>query len=221
VTGANTPVVGEWSLELIVRRAGQLDESVAFDLPVVRPPTPEPRPPPDTGIGIPAPVAALWSVLPHGWAAWAPSAIGLVGLLALWRSGRFGRRPRAVARGALVAIIVVGGIGAASRTIVDAANRPVGTVATPSGGDAAAGESLYRANCVACHGQDGAGDGPTATLPRPRPLGELVPSTSDADLSYRIANGVAGTPMPPFAGQLTPEERADVVAYLRARWGEP
>lgn len=221
VTGANTPVVGAWSLELIVRRAGELDESIAFDLPVVRPPTPESRPPPDTGIGVPAPVAAIWSLLPAGWAAWGPSALALVVLLASWRTAPVGRLPRSAARGALVAIIVVGGIGAASRTIVDAANRPVGATATPTGGDAAAGERLYRANCLSCHGQDGAGDGPTATLPRPRPLVELVPSTSDADLSYRIANGVAGTPMPPFAGQLTPEERADVVAYLRARWGQP
>ena len=221
LTGANTPVVGEWSLELIVRRAGELDESIAFDLPVVRPATPESRPPPDTGIGVPAAVAALWSLLPGGLAAWLPSVLALVALLASWRATSVGRLPRSVARGALVGIIVVGGIGAASRTLVDAANRPVGAVATPAGGDPAAGERLYRANCVSCHGRDGAGDGPTAVLPRPRPLGELIPSTSDVDLSYRIANGVAGTPMPPFAGQLTPEERADVVAYLRARWGEP
>jgi copper transport protein len=220
LTGANTPVVGEWSVELIVRRAGELDESIAFELPVVRHPTPESRPPSDTGIGVPAPVTAIWSLLPGGWAAWGPSALAMVALLAFWRKASVGRLPRSVARGALVAIIVVGGIGAASRTIVDAANRPVGTVPAPTGGDPAAGEGLYRANCAACHGRDGAGDGPTATLPRLRPLVELVPSTSDADLSYRIANGVAGTPMPPFAGQLTPEERADVVAYLRARWGE-
>jgi mono/diheme cytochrome c family protein len=220
LTGANTPVVGEWSLELIVRRAGELDESIAFDLLVVRPPTPESRPPPDTGIGVPAPVAAIWSLLPGGWAAWGPSALALVALLAVWRATSIGRRPRSAMRGALVAIIVLGGVGAASRTIVDAANRPVEAVATPTRGEPASGEGLYRANCVSCHGQDGAGDGPIATLPRPRPLSELVPSTSDADLSYRIANGVAGTPMPPFAGQLTPEERAHVVAYLRARWGD-
>ena len=223
VTGTNTPVVGEWSLELIVRRAGELDESISFDLPVSTPATPEARPPPDTGIGVPAPVAALWSILPRGWAAWGPTVLALVGLLVLWRTTSIGRMPRSMARGALVAIVVVGGIGAASRTIVDAANRPPVAAEAPSvrTGDPGAGEVLYRANCASCHGRDGDGDGPAVTLPRPLPLRELVPSNSDADLSYRIAHGVAGTPMPPFAGQLTSEERADVVAYLRGRWGAP
>ena len=38
-----------------------------------------------------------------------------------------------------------------------------------------------------------------------------------AELSYRTAYGVAGTTMPPFAGILIADERADLIGYLRDR----
>ena len=44
---------------------------------------------------------------------------------------------------------------------------------------------------------------------------------SDAEVSYRIANGLAGTPMPAFAASLTEQERRDLVSYLHQRWGSP
>ena len=50
---------------------------------------------------------------------------------------------------------------------------------------------------------------------------DAVRRTDAADLSYRIAYGVAGTPMPAFAGTLTQDERWALVAYLRDRWAEP
>jgi mono/diheme cytochrome c family protein len=53
-----------------------------------------------------------------------------------------------------------------------------------------------------------------ATQPVAGSLLDAVRATSDAELSYRIAHGVAGTPMPSFAGLLTPDERADLIAYL-------
>jgi len=40
-------------------------------------------------------------------------------------------------------------------------------------------------------------------------------------VSYRIAHGLAGTPMPAFAASLTAQERDDLVSYLRQRWGAP
>jgi mono/diheme cytochrome c family protein len=43
---------------------------------------------------------------------------------------------------------------------------------------------------------------------------------SAAELGYRIANGVAGTPMPAFAGVLSEPERLDLIAYLRSRWAD-
>jgi high-affinity iron transporter len=129
-------------------------------------------------------------------------------------------------RGALAVVVVIGGLGAGSRALVDAANAPAladleQPPSTQTAEDVARGEAIYRANCASCHGIDGLGDGPIRTLPGAGVLADAVREISDAELSYRIAHGVAGTPMPAFAGSLTPEERWQLVAYLRSRWGEP
>ncbi|MDQ2689089.1 MAG: cytochrome c, partial [Chloroflexota bacterium] len=81
--------------------------------------------------------------------------------------------------------------------------------------DVERGEAIYRANCASCHGLALDGGGPVTTYPDAGPLDGAVAGASDAELSYRIAYGIAGTPMPAFAGVLTPEERADLIAYLR------
>lgn len=83
----------------------------------------------------------------------------------------------------------------------------------------ARGERLYRANCSSCHGIDGAGDGPVVTVPGAGALADAVRRASDGELSYRIAVGIAGMPMPAFAGTLSPQERWHLVNYLRDRFG--
>jgi copper transport protein len=222
--GAYTPLDGEWRLEVVVRRHGALDESIGFALPVSSPGPTEQAPPDDTGVGVPAPLAVLWPVLPPGPLAWllVPAA-----LLGAWFVGRRrGGAPVAALRAALVVLALAAGLGAGSRDLVAAANAPPGSaVANPSATppvDATAvarGERLYQANCAACHGRDGEGDGPVETLPGGGDLAAAVRGASAAELDYRIGNGVAGTAMPAFIGQLTPAERQALVAYLRSRWG--
>ena len=221
VGGAYTPVVGEWALDVTVRRAGARDESISFGLAVHEAGPPLASPPPDTGIGVPAPLAALWGVLPAGVPGWIPGllAIGAFGALGLRR-----RRP-ALLRAGLLAVGALLLLGAGSRTMIEAANRPtpsdLAVFAPRASGSAESGERIYLANCASCHGRDGAGDGPTRTLPAPRTLVESIAAMSDAELSYRIANGLAGTPMPAFGADLTEQERLDLVSFLRQRWGSP
>ncbi len=219
--GAYTPFVGEWDLDVIVRRAGARDESVAFVLPVSEPSPPLIAPPPDTGLGVPAPLAALWGVLPHGPAGWIPAVVAIAAFLAI--GSRF--RSAAPVRGALLGLAAILVLSAGSRWVVEAANRPTAAeldeIGNATGGDAGAGQEIYLANCASCHGSDGAGEGPIRVLPIPAPLGETLPAMTDAEVSYRIANGLAGTPMPAFAASLTDQERRDLVAYLRERWGSP
>jgi putative copper export protein/mono/diheme cytochrome c family protein len=223
-SGAYTPVVGDWQVEVIVRRLGLRDESTSFDVPVAEPRPPETLPPPDTGVGVPASVSTIWIWLPAGLASWLMVLMLLVvavvlGLLARQRPGR----ALAIARVAVVAAAVVLGLAAGSRAMVLAANQvPAAEAAKANPVEAdqqslAIGESYYLANCAACHGTDGNGGGPTAErlgwrLP---PLGDALPSLSDGELNYRIAVGTVGTGMPGFASTLAERDRWDLVNYLR------
>jgi copper transport protein len=226
-TGVYTPVLGTWQLEVIVRRVGELDESTSFELPVALPVPPQLVPPADTGVGVPLPLAALWAILPGGMLGWA-IPLTLLGLAA--GLGVLDRRRRspawAVVRAGVVLLAVVCGVGVASRAAVEAANEapaPAAAMANPLPATADSilrGHDLYLANCAACHGINGDGDGPTAAgwLPPLQPLGEDVPHLSDGALAYRIAVGSAGTRMPAFASTLSENDRWDLVNYLRTLW---
>jgi mono/diheme cytochrome c family protein len=84
------------------------------------------------------------------------------------------------------------------------------------------GEALYRANCAACHGDSGEGNGPAAAgmSPRPPNLRWLTnrPMASDSYLMWAIGEGGAamGTAMPAFKGALSETERWKIIRYLEA-----
>ena len=84
--------------------------------------------------------------------------------------------------------------------------------------DVAAGRAIYERSCATCHGMRGLGDGPAAASLNPKPpaIGS-APDMHDRSpaLLYRIMSvGVAGTPMAGFGGQLTPNQRWNVISYL-------
>jgi mono/diheme cytochrome c family protein len=226
-TGVYTPVVGDWQLEVIVRRLGLRDESANFDLPVAEPQPPESVPPPDTGVGVSPIISTIWSWLPPGIASWllvlALLAVAVVlGLLARRRPAR----ALAISRVAVVALAVALGLAAGSRALVQAANHvPAAASAKPNPIEPDArslsiGESYYLANCAACHGIDGNGGGPTAQRLgwALTALGQELPQLSDGAVNYRIAVGTVGTGMPGFAGTLAERDRWDLVNYLRNRF---
>lgn len=220
-SGELTPTIGTWDLTLTIGRRDGPDDVAAFPLEVLALDAPETGPAPAIGMNVPAPLAIAWAWLPDGMAGWLPAVIGLVVLIALGRLRR--STVRDAARIGALAVVLVAGAGAASRTLVTAANAPtdVQLAAQPElrSPDIERGRDIYIANCAACHGPDGAGDGPISTLPAAGSLAAAVRSASDAELSYRIGYGVAGTAMPPFAGTLTVDERSDLIGYLRDRFG--
>lgn len=229
-SGAYTPIVGDWTLDVLVRRVGERDESTAFGLPVTEPLPPAVVPPPDTGIGVPLPLAWLWVALPTGPAGWLVPIGALLGLAATsaWerRGPRQGRWPATLARVTLVVVAVTTGLGVGSRAIVEIANQAPASAtamanpipATPE--SVTRGGDIYRANCAACHGIAGAGDGLTAAgmLPGPGDLARSVPSLTDGELAYLVASGTVATRMPAFSTTLSERDRWDLVNYLRRTW---
>ncbi|WP_340116844.1 cytochrome c [Pelagibius sp. 7325] len=84
------------------------------------------------------------------------------------------------------------------------------------------GGQVYRANCLACHGRLGRGDGDAGLdlVPSPALLSRMmdVQGTVDEYLLWSIAEGGKpfGTAMPAFKGRLSEDQIWQVIAYMRA-----
>ncbi len=82
----------------------------------------------------------------------------------------------------------------------------------------AIGQELFNENCIACHGPEGRGDGPTAQSLTPPPADFAAGHTAthtDGDLYFWILQGIEETPMPAFGDQLTEEQAWHLVNYVR------
>jgi len=93
----------------------------------------------------------------------------------------------------------------------------------------ARGEALFNdpgaANCAACHGPKGLGDGPTADnykddwgypiRPRNFAAGVFRVGSDSADLYRSIATGISGTPMGAFGGTIQPEDIWHIVHFVQ------
>ncbi len=98
------------------------------------------------------------------------------------------------------------------QTIARSVAKVAPTAAAPAGG--ADGATIYASNCASCHGANGEG------------MGQVFPALAGndklADANFVIdvvLNGRPGTSMPAFGGQLSDEEVAAVVSYIRTSWG--
>ena len=84
-----------------------------------------------------------------------------------------------------------------------------GTPGTP--GDLGRGTAVYAANCAVCHGAEGEG----SVGPRLNP-NDFISTQSEAALLAFIEAGRPGTAMAGYAGRLSAQELADLIAFLRA-----
>jgi mono/diheme cytochrome c family protein len=90
------------------------------------------------------------------------------------------------------------------------------TAATDAAQSVDRGASVYRAFCVACHGNEGHGDGLVAKRGFPPPPSLLTGKSTemkDGQLFHIVTFGQAN--MPSLAAQVTPTERWDVINYVR------
>jgi mono/diheme cytochrome c family protein len=78
------------------------------------------------------------------------------------------------------------------------------------------GENIFNQDCTPCHGNEGKGDGPTATLLDHKPAdltSAKVQSQSDGALFWKITTGKDD--MSSFKKSLTDKQRWEVVDYVR------
>lgn len=81
-----------------------------------------------------------------------------------------------------------------------------------------AGRGVFLSHCAICHGVGARGDGPAAAtlIPRPVDLRVHVPQHAPGEIFYWISEGVAGTAMPSWKGELSETQRWQVIRFLEA-----
>ncbi len=80
------------------------------------------------------------------------------------------------------------------------------------------GKTLFTINCVMCHGETSAERGPVGKKLNPPPPGldhDMVRGLSDTLIFNAVTFGFGR--MPPFRDKLSPEERWNLVNFLRTR----
>lgn len=88
-----------------------------------------------------------------------------------------------------------------------------------AGGDPVKGKAVYEKSCMACHGPQGKGDGPTGKVLVP-PAADFTSAASrkksDAELLKTIENGKPPTAMIAWKGQLSAQDIQHVLAYVKS-----
>ncbi len=92
-------------------------------------------------------------------------------------------------------------------------------------GDPVAGKLVYEKHCHFCHGRTGRGDGPVGIAVSPHPANFVTDAKrmkkSDKELFDSLSDGIVKElggdemAMPAWRGILTPQERWDVISYIR------
>lgn len=87
------------------------------------------------------------------------------------------------------------------------------------------GQAVFGRACASCHG-DGSGNGPLARSlvdawgnadpPADLTRGRTKAEVTGSDIYLRVMTGINGTPMPGFAGSLSPEQVWNVVHYVES-----
>ncbi|UCH90877.1 MAG: c-type cytochrome [Nitrospirota bacterium] len=84
-------------------------------------------------------------------------------------------------------------------------------------GNLSKGKSVYTSFCMNCHGTKGHGDGPVGQMLIP-PAADLTSlgEKSDKEILSTIRNGRPGTAMPSWKNDLSVQDIADVLSYVRS-----
>lgn len=93
------------------------------------------------------------------------------------------------------------------------------TTASAPGGR---GREIYKANCVACHGERGKGDGPGAGVLKPPPRDHTdrayMSTLSDKEIGdiIKMGGAIKGKPLMPSHPQIAGDDLTALVGYVRS-----
>jgi mono/diheme cytochrome c family protein len=83
------------------------------------------------------------------------------------------------------------------------------------------GRAIYKANCVACHGEGGKGDGPGAGVLNPPPRDHTdyayMSTLTDKEVGdvIKMGGAIKGRPLMPSHPQITGTDMDSLVAFIR------
>jgi mono/diheme cytochrome c family protein len=86
----------------------------------------------------------------------------------------------------------------------------------------AKGKAIYKANCVACHGESGKGDGPAAGVLKPKPRDHTdaayMSTITDEDMGkiIRFGGAIKGKPLMPSNPQINGADLDALIRYTRS-----
>ncbi|MDP2054065.1 MAG: cytochrome c [Acidobacteriota bacterium] len=122
--------------------------------------------------------------------------------------------------------MLVAAIACTSKEESPASGTSAGTGSSASSASGAAkpgrGRELYKANCVACHGEGGKGDGPGAGVLKPPPRDHTdrayMSTLPDQEVGeiIKIGGAIKGKPGMPSHPQISGDDLAALVAYVRS-----
>ncbi|MEM7330604.1 MAG: copper resistance protein CopC [Chloroflexota bacterium] len=215
VNGSYISLIGNWQVEISVRRPGVYDSFAPFRLEAgiggnIRPL--------DEGLNPLEDFAKLMTLLGSG-----GSGLAMILFAILW--GYIATRASR-AEWQLIPMLAVSLIAFWFGTthiinFFDVEYTPAKFATNPILPDAASiaiGQELYTENCVPCHGVEGRADGPAAINLNPPPVdftdGHTATHT-DGDLFFWILQGKEDTAMPAFEDRISREEAWHLVNYIR------
>jgi copper transport protein len=200
--GSEFSIAGDWTVEAVVRKAGEYQWQAAATVTIGQPVESTPLP------------AQPWRFSANALIGLGMIVIGAVA--GAWAVTTTRTRSRKESAGIAIAGLVIGLLFVTQARIEEPAS-----LAAVIADDATIqrGSAVYAAQCLTCHGVTGQGDGPQAAQ-NPVPPADFTDPIhqlhSNESMAAMVVNGFPESGMPPFGETLTGQQIDDVVAYVRS-----